>query len=39
LPFSPILLYHIEHYPLESPQNVYARPHAGWMNCGGLIWF
>jgi len=28
LPFLPIQLYHIVHYPPESLQNVYARLHA-----------
>jgi hypothetical protein len=35
----PILLYHIGHYHLELLQNVYARPHADWTNCGEWIWF
>ena len=39
LPFLPIPLYHIVHYPLESLQNDYARPHADWTNCGEWIWF
>jgi hypothetical protein len=39
LPFLPIPLYHIGHYLPESLQNVYARPHADWTNCGEWIWF
>jgi hypothetical protein len=35
--FLPIPLYHIGHYPLESLQNDYARPHADSMNCGEWI--